>query len=70
MNKIVREHYPVERLPDDLRAGMIPGGRVTVTIVSEETAPTNLLLEAMDAPDRPRRSKDEIDKLMNLIRQD
>jgi hypothetical protein len=35
MNKIVREHYPVSRLPSDLREGMDPHTQVTV-IVSEE----------------------------------
>tara|TARA_R110002020_G_C15967984_1_gene747240 strand:+ start:399 stop:659 length:261 start_codon:yes stop_codon:yes gene_type:complete len=35
MNKIVREHYPVENLPEDLRA-LVPGA-VSVTIeVTEE----------------------------------
>lgn len=39
MNKIVREHYPVENLPADLREG-IEGTHVRVTVVpEEETAP-------------------------------
>lgn len=33
MNKIVREHYPVERLPEDLRAEL--GLARTVTLVIE-----------------------------------
>lgn len=33
MNKIVREHYPVEKLPDDLRAEL--GLVQTVTVVIE-----------------------------------
>ncbi|AMJ63279.1 hypothetical protein [Bosea sp. PAMC 26642] len=33
MNKIVREHYPVERLPEDLRAEL--GLVQTVTLVIE-----------------------------------
>lgn len=37
MNKIVREHYPVEKLPEDLRQGLPPGQTVTVTV--EEDAP-------------------------------
>lgn len=32
MNKIVREHYPVERLPEDLRAELGLATTVTVTI--------------------------------------
>lgn len=39
MNKIVREHYPVEKLPEDLREG-IEGTHVRVTVVPEgESAP-------------------------------
>ena len=38
MNKIVREHYPVSRLPSDLREGLAPDARVTI-IVSEEAEP-------------------------------
>jgi uncharacterized OsmC-like protein len=34
MNKIVREHYPVEKLPEDLREG-IEGPYVSVTVTSE-----------------------------------
>jgi hypothetical protein len=34
MNKIVREHYPVSKLPDDLRQGLDGSG--TVKVVSEE----------------------------------
>jgi hypothetical protein len=36
MNKIVREHYPVERLPEDLRRG-IEGPYVRVTVIPEDT---------------------------------
>lgn len=36
MNKIVRDHYPVANLPEDLREGLMAEG--TVRIVIEETA--------------------------------
>ena len=36
MNKIVREHYPVERLPEDLRAELGLARTVTVVIEAEE----------------------------------
>jgi hypothetical protein len=36
MNKIVREHYPVERLPEDLRGGL--EGQATVTVTLEQEA--------------------------------
>lgn len=35
MNKIVREHYPVEKLPADLRAEVEGLNTVTVTIDAE-----------------------------------
>lgn len=38
MNKIVREHYPVERLPDDISKHFPRGASVTLQ-VSEEAAP-------------------------------
>ena len=39
MNKIVREHYPVERLPEDLRA-LVPGAvHVTVEVTLESASP-------------------------------
>ncbi len=37
MNKIVREHYPASKLPEDLRQGMSPA--VTVRIVMEVDDP-------------------------------
>jgi len=39
MNKIVREHFPAERLPPELREGLAADARVTVT-VETETTPT------------------------------
>ncbi len=38
MNKIVIEHYPVSRLPEDLRAGLETAGSVRVTVESEAAA--------------------------------
>jgi hypothetical protein len=35
MNKIVREHYPVENLPDDLREGLEAGSTVRVVVEVE-----------------------------------
>ena len=39
MNRIVREHYPASKLPDDLRKGIDPDRSVTVTVVEEEVPP-------------------------------
>lgn len=38
MNKIVREHYPVENLPEDLRMHFSKGISVTVEIAEESPA--------------------------------
>lgn len=35
MNRIVREHYPVSKLPEELRQGLKPDGSVTVTLEEE-----------------------------------
>ncbi|MDQ0513074.1 hypothetical protein [Ancylobacter amanitiformis] len=37
MNKIVREHYPIEKLPEDLREGM-EGPYVQVIVTTEPPA--------------------------------
>jgi hypothetical protein len=37
MNKIVVEHYPASKLPVELREGIDPDGRITVTVAEEET---------------------------------
>lgn len=39
MNKIVKEHYPASRLPEDLRMGVDPAATVTVTIEQEAASP-------------------------------
>ncbi|MGN6103026.1 MAG: hypothetical protein ACTHOR_17950 [Devosia sp.] len=36
MNTIVRKHYPVERLPADLREGLPAGADVTVMVELDE----------------------------------
>jgi len=43
MNRIVKEHYPASRLPEDLRAGVDPSAIVTVTIVEEEKQPARVM---------------------------
>jgi hypothetical protein len=70
MNRIVKRHYPVEKLPEDLRVGFDPTSRVTVTLVQDGSSDLTALLEAMDASDRPRRSRAEIDESVRAIRED
>jgi hypothetical protein len=36
MNKIVREHYPVEQLPDDLRQSLPEGITVRLTLEADD----------------------------------
>ena len=62
MNKIVREHYPVGRLPEDLREGLDPSAHVTVTITEEDHPEDVLSLEELFARRRPPfRTAEEID---------
>jgi hypothetical protein len=63
MNKIVLEHYPASKLPDDLRAGVDPSSTVTVTIVEEEKRPERIMTleEIFSLKGFRRRSAAEID---------
>jgi hypothetical protein len=75
MNKIVRDHYPVSRLPDDLREGLAPGDVVRVVVenvempvASSRASLKQLLDEARslrpigdDPVDRIRKLRDEWD---------
>ncbi|MDI4656413.1 hypothetical protein [Xanthobacter autotrophicus] len=47
MNRIVREHYPVEKLPEDLREGLPEGATVTVTVEEVATKPSLEELKAL-----------------------
>jgi hypothetical protein len=64
MNKIIREHYPASKLPEDLRAGVDPSSTVTVTIVEEEKGPEKAMsldeIWALRAP--PFKTAQEIDE--------
>ena len=63
MNRIIREHYPASKLPEDLRAGVDPSATVTVTIVEEEKRPEKAMsleeIWALRTP--PFRTAKEID---------
>lgn len=73
MNKIIKEHYPAAKLPEDLREGLDPGQEVRVTVevdpASERAEPSwtrephrVLSLDEIFALRRPPyRSGDEID---------
>ena len=63
MNRIVKQHYPASRLPADLRRGIDPAQRVTVTVV-EESGQAAQLAPSLDAifnlPGIERRSPGDI----------
>ena len=63
MNRIIKEHYPASKLPEDLRSGVDPAATVTVTIVEEQhPSERNVSLEEIFAARKPPfRSPDEID---------
>jgi hypothetical protein len=69
MNKVVREHYPVSKLPEDLRQGLNPLAEVTVTVVEEERRKDVLSIEEMFALRQPPyRSKEDIDAYIRELR--
>ncbi|TPN36633.1 hypothetical protein FKO01_08690 [Mesorhizobium sp. B2-3-3] len=49
MNKVILEHYPASKLPDELRSGIALGASVTVTVEEEAKRPLGReqLLELM-----------------------
>ncbi len=69
MNKIVREHYPVGRLPTELRPTDDPSARVKV-IVEEEMQPERRMSldEIFSLTGFRRRSKEEIDADIRAMR--
>jgi hypothetical protein len=62
MNKIVKEHYPASKLPEELRPSDDPDARVTVTIETEEKPGRVMTLdEIFSQRGFVRRTKEEID---------
>ena len=53
MNKIVRQNYPASKLPEDLREGIDPSMRVTVTVTEDEPTHRPMTLEEIWALRRP-----------------
>lgn len=72
MNRIVKEHYPASKLPEDLRAGVDPTATVTVTIVEEQTqSHREVTLDEIFAARRPPfRSVNDIDADLRRQRDD
>jgi len=63
MNRIVKEHYPVSKLPPELREGFDSDQVVTVTVSVEEAPPKNVptLEELFALRQPPFRSDEDID---------
>ena len=71
MNKIIREHYPASKLPEDLREGVDPQSTVTVTVTVEELQrPEHVMsLEEIFAARRPPfRTAEEITASIRQLR--
>lgn len=58
MNKIVINHYPVEKLPEDMRQGLSVGGTVKVVIEEEPLGSTAVERKKMTA----RETVEEIER--------
>ncbi len=78
MNKIVREHYPVANLPEDLREGLAAGATVRVVLEVEEATSfvAKAKLEtwaqnywALKPEDRKPMSSEELAQQMQLLRE-
>jgi hypothetical protein len=69
MNRVIREHYPVSRLPDDLRGDLDPASTVTVTVVADEKPEKVMSLEEIfSLKGFRRRSAAEIDADLRQMR--
>lgn len=65
MNRIVREHYPVSKLPEDLREGIDPAADVVVTVEEIERPEKIMTIEEIFAArEPPFLSKEEIDRML------
>jgi hypothetical protein len=71
MNKIVREHYPASKLPEELRPSSDPNASVTVTI-EEERRPEKVMTldEIFSLSGFRRRTAAEIDADLNQLREE
>ena len=71
MNRIVREHYPASKLPEDLREGIDPSADVIVTVEEVERPEKSMTIEEIFAARRPPfLSADEIDQKIREQRND
>jgi len=75
MNRIVREHYPASRLPEDLREGIDPAREVTVTVSVDEhmergsTVTLEQMVDQLKAAGHTSPPPEEVERRMRSIRQ-
>jgi hypothetical protein len=67
MNKIVREHYPVKALPEDLREGLDPKGNVRV-VIEEDIPPVAQQKKLLELLENARQSAPLDDDPVGRIR--
>ncbi len=71
MTTVVRNHYPAERLPDDLREGIDLGKRVTVMVVEEERPEHVMSLDEIFASrEPPFLTREQVDRYIRELRED
>ena len=73
MNKIVRAHFPVEKLPQELRVGLDLTRKATITIEIEENGTSEASMTFHDifaARQPPFRKKEEIDDDLRADREE
>jgi hypothetical protein len=71
MSRIVKPHYPVSALPEDLRQGLDPTAEVTVIVdYGEEPAAPSSVRALFAARRPPFRSAEEIDREIRKQRDD
>jgi hypothetical protein len=73
MNRIVRKHYPVKKLPEDLRPNLSLLGTVTITVQEEDAAQatpsvTEMIKQMQDARARMPIAKDDPVKRIRRLR--
>ncbi|MET3613866.1 hypothetical protein ABID16_002195 [Rhizobium aquaticum] len=62
MNKIVREHYPVEKLPADLREGLEGSPTVRIILEAQESG----ALASRMSPSKPFTLEESLDAVRNF----
>ena len=69
MNRIVRKHFPADRLPQELREGLEADGFVTVTVEQEARGRRGPSLEELFARARPTfKDADDVEAHIRRLR--